>query len=105
VELVCEALFEADFMGPSSRLRSRLPVDRRAIAEIQDRVEADGLIRLHKAVFEPGTRISIQAGPFEGMLGRVEAECDDRRRVAILLETLWQARVVIEKQWVRAEAA
>jgi hypothetical protein len=39
------------------------------------------------------------------MMGRVERELDDRKRVAILMETLWQARVLIEKRYVKAKAA
>jgi hypothetical protein len=38
-------------------------------------------------------------------MGRVERELDDRRRVAIFLETLLNARVLIETRWVEAEAA
>jgi hypothetical protein len=39
------------------------------------------------------------------MMGRVEAELDDQKRVAILLETFWNARAVIEKRSIEAEAA
>jgi transcriptional antiterminator RfaH len=81
------------------------PVDDQVMREIQDRVEADGLIRLQPRELKPGDRVSVQEGPFAGMMGRVEAELDDRRRVAILLETLWQARVLIEKRWVELETA
>jgi transcriptional antiterminator RfaH len=82
-----------------------IPVDDEAVHEIQNRLAADGFLRLQHRELKPGDRISIQEGPFAGMMGRVEAELDDRRRVAILLETLWHARVVIEKLWVEAEAA
>ena len=53
----------------------------------------------------PGTRVTIQSGPFEGMMGRVERELDDRKRVAIFLEALFHARVLIERRWIEAEAA
>jgi transcriptional antiterminator RfaH len=82
-----------------------IPVESEIIAEIQQRVEADGLIRLDRREWAAGTRVSIQKGPFEGMMGRVEKELDDDRRVAILLETLWQARVLVDKEFLQAEAA
>jgi transcription antitermination factor NusG len=75
------------------------------VQEIQDRVQEDGLIRISPQNLEPGTRISIQSGPFEGMMGRVERELDDRKRVAILLETILNARVLIERRWVEAVLA
>ena len=82
-----------------------IPVDEEVIREIQDRAGSDGLIQLGCGALLPGDRVSIQAGPLEGMMGRVEAEPDDHKRVAVLLEALWQARVVIERRWVQAEAA
>lgn len=82
-----------------------LPIDDEVIQEIQERVEADGLIRLQGGELKPGDRVCIQDGPFAGMMGRVEREPDDRRRVAILLEMLWQARVLIDKRWVQVETA
>jgi len=82
-----------------------VPVEDQVVAEIQSRVEADGLIRLARHALRPGDRVSIEEGPFAGMFGRVAAELDDQRRVAIFLETLWQARVLIEKRWVQLETA
>jgi transcriptional antiterminator RfaH len=81
-----------------------IPVEDEVVDEIQNRVETDGLIRLARNPLKPGDRVSIEAGPFEGMFGRVEAELDDQRRVAIFLESLWPARVLMEKRWVEAEA-
>ena len=82
-----------------------IPVGDQVVREIQERVAPDGLIRLQQGTIKPGDRVSIEAGPFAGMMGRMEAELDDRSRVAILLDTLWQARVLIEKRWVKAECA
>lgn len=82
-----------------------IPVDDDIIREIQGRIHEDGLIRSRPRVLAPGTLVTIQSGPLEGMMGRVERELDDRKRVAILLETLFQARVLIEKRWIEAEAA
>jgi len=85
--------------------RIPIPVHNEVVREIQDRIQEDGLIRIRPQHLEPGTRVSIQGGPFEGMMGRVERELDDRKRVAILLESLLNARALIERRWLQAEAA
>jgi transcriptional antiterminator RfaH len=85
--------------------RIPIPVGDKVVREIQDRIQEDGLIRIRPQLLEPGTRVSIHSGPFEGMMGRVERELDDRKRVAIFLETLLNARVLIERRWIEAEAA
>jgi transcriptional antiterminator RfaH len=85
--------------------RSPIPVKDEVVREIQDRVEEDGLIRIRPQGLMPGTWVSIQEGPFEGLMGRVERELDDRNRVAILFETLLHARLLIERRWIRAAAA
>jgi len=82
-----------------------IPVHEEVVREIQDRIREDGLIRIRPQHLDPGTRVSVQGGPFEGMMGRVERELDDRKRVAIFLETLLNARVLIERRWIEAEAA
>jgi transcription antitermination factor NusG len=85
--------------------RIPVPVDEEIVREIRDRVQEDGLIRIQSQKLAPGIRITIQSGPFEGMMGRVEREMDDKRRVAIFLETLFNARVLIERRWIEVEAA
>jgi transcriptional antiterminator RfaH len=85
--------------------RNSLPVNEDVIREIRGRVDADGYVRIRRRALSPGDLVSIEEGPFQGMMGRVERELDDRKRVAILMETLWQARVLIEKCYVKAKAA
>ena len=82
-----------------------IPIHERVVREIQDRVQEDGFIRIRPQRLAPGIRVTIQSGPFEGMIGRVERELDDRKRVAIFLESLFHARVLIERRWIEAEAA
>jgi transcriptional antiterminator RfaH len=82
-----------------------IPVPDNIVHEIRERVQEDGFIRIHPQNLVPGTRVAIQTGPFEGMMGRIERELDDRKRVAIFLETLLNARVLIERRWIEAEAA
>jgi transcriptional antiterminator RfaH len=85
--------------------RLPIPVYDETVREVQDRVQEDGLIRIRPQALAPGTIVTIQSGPFEGMMGRVERELDDRKRVAIFLETLFNARVLIERRWIEAAAA
>ena len=84
--------------------RFPIPVDDEIVRDIQNRAGEDGLIRILPQSFKSGDRVSIQGGPFDGMMGRVERELDDGRRVAILLETLWCSRVLIERRWLEAAA-
>jgi transcriptional antiterminator RfaH len=85
--------------------RQPIKVDDDVVGEIQARAEPDGFVRVHPPDLKPGDRVAIQSGPFEGMMGQVEHEMDDQRRVAILLETLWNARVLVERRWIEAQAA
>jgi transcriptional antiterminator RfaH len=85
--------------------RIPIPVPEEVVQEIQDRIQEDGLIRIHQQAFVPGALVAIRSGPFEGMMGRVERELDDRKRVAIFLEVLFNARVLIERRWLEAAAA
>jgi transcriptional antiterminator RfaH len=82
--------------------RIPIPIPENVIREIQDRIQEDGLIRIGPQVLAPGTLVTIQSGPFEGMMGRIERELDDRKRVSIFLETLFSARVLIERRWLEA---
>jgi transcriptional antiterminator RfaH len=85
--------------------RIPIPISDQVVQEIQDRVQEDGFITIQRQGLVSGTRVTIQSGPFAGMIGRVERELDDQKRVAIFLETLLNARVLIERQWIEAEAA
>ena len=84
--------------------RFPIPVGDQVLRDIQQRIEDDGLIRIRPQHLIPGTRVLMQSGPFEGMMGRVERELDDQKRVAILLESLLNARVLIERRWVEEAA-
>lgn len=85
--------------------RMPISVPDKVIREIQDRVQEDGFVRIRTHALAPGSLVRIHSGPFEGMMGRVERELDDQKRVAILLESLLNARVLIERRWVEEAAA
>ena len=85
--------------------RIPIPVPEKVVQEIQDRIQDDGFIRIRLERLVPGTRVTIQSGPFEGMMGRVVQEMDDQRRVTIFLDGLLHARLLTERWWMQAEAA
>lgn len=80
-----------------------IPLDPEIISGIQDRVQADGFVHLQRTGFQPGESVSIQNGPLAGWIGQVERELDDGRRVAILLDAIHRARVLVEKRWLTRE--
>jgi len=81
------------------------PIPPEVIGSLQQRVQPDGYVRLEPAPFREGDRVSIVQGPLAGWMGRVEREWDDRKRVAILLETLQQTHVLVETRWLAAASA
>jgi transcriptional antiterminator RfaH len=67
------------------------------ISGIQVRICPDGFIRLKPREFQPGDKVTLEEGPLEGMMGRVERESDDHTRVTIFLAELLHARVSVAK--------
>jgi transcriptional antiterminator RfaH len=82
-----------------------LPVASEIIAGIRARVQPDGLVWLDRRSFRPGDQVTIEQGPLAGLIGRIEREWDDHRRVAILLDTLQQMRVLVETRCLAPAAA
>lgn len=78
----------------------RLPIPLRdeVILDIQSRLSDDGFIKLVHKRLQPGDQITVEQGPFQGLIGTVEREADDGKRVTLLLETIHHARVIIEKR-------
>jgi transcription antitermination factor NusG len=81
-----------------------IPLDEEVILAIRSRIEDDGFVRLKSPSFEPGDRVCIERGPWQGTFGRFEQELIDGKRVAILLEAIDHARLLIEKRWLSAVA-
>jgi transcription antitermination factor NusG len=82
-------------VGPGS---SPIPIAAEIIATIRSRLEVDGYIRLRQEPFQPGDKVKIEEGPFAGWMGLVEREWNDGRRVLILLQTIQQARLLVDRQ-------
>ena len=76
-----------------------LPVEPEILSSIRERMQPDGLVEIETARFRPGDSVRIEQGPFEGFMAEVEREIDDGKRVAVLLEAIQQARLVLKTQW------
>jgi transcriptional antiterminator RfaH len=80
-----------------------LPVDEAIIRTIQSRVGADGFVNIESESLKVGDRVLVQEGPLQGLMGVLERELNDRKRVVILLERIeYQARALIEKRYLTA---
>ncbi len=44
------------------------------------------------------SRLTIENGPFQGLIGSVEREWDDGKRVMLLLEAMQHARVLVDRR-------
>jgi len=82
--------------------RFPIPLDEDVIFAIRARIEDDGFIMLKSPSFKPGDGVCIEDGPWQGTIGRFEQELNDGKRVAILLEAIHHARLLIEKRWLSA---
>lgn len=85
--------------------RFPIPLDENAIREIQTRIADDGYITLKAVPLAPGARVIIEGGPFQGLMGTVEREWDDAKRVTLFLAAIEHARVLVEKRWLSAPMA
>ena len=81
------------------------PVEDDVIQGIRGLIKEDGYACLAQRPLAPGERVAICRGPLEGISARIEQEWDDGRRVAILLETIQTARVVIGREYLEPAAA
>ena len=67
------------------------------IDSIRDRLDNDGYFPIRYRAVEAGDEVVVAQGPFQGLVGRVESELNGGKRVALLLEALDEARVIVEK--------
>lgn len=74
------------------------PVDESIIEEIRDRLDENGLVELEWQRLRRGDCVRVCDGPLEGWNGVFDGELDDRSRVVVLLHTIQQARVIIERK-------
>jgi transcriptional antiterminator RfaH len=81
--------------------RFPIPVAPEIVCGIREQIQPDGFIRLEARRFRPGDKVTVEQGPFQGWLGKIQREHDDGKRVTILLEAIQQARLSVEKSWVQ----
>jgi transcriptional antiterminator RfaH len=72
-------------------------VEDEVIGGIRERTDGDGFVQLEEPRWLPGEAVKLQDGPLRGWSGVFERELDDGHRVAILIETINHARVIVEK--------
>lgn len=84
---------------------SPLPVDDQIILAIRLGIGEGGYERVEPQPMQRGDRVVVQEGPLQGLSGIFEQALDERERVVILLEAIaYQARVLIEKRYLKAQA-
>lgn len=84
---------------------SPLPVDDEIILAIRSRIGEEGYVRIEPRPMQRGDRVMVQEGPLQGLSGIFEEALDERERVVILLDAItYQARVLIRKRYLKAQA-
>jgi transcriptional antiterminator RfaH len=71
-------------------------IDEEIIAMIRSRIREDGFAKMNEDL-KPGDKVIIQEGPFRNFAGIFESEMKGADRVSILLQTVYQAHIVIER--------
>lgn len=81
-----------------------LPVDDEIIMAVRSEMDEDGYVRITARPLRRGDRVMVQDGPLQGLIGTLDQEMDDRQRVIILLEAIeYQARILIEKRYLKVQ--
>ena len=82
-----------------------LPVDDEIIMAVRSGMDEDGYLHITPRPLRRGDRVMVQDGPLQGLIGTLDQEMDDRQRVIILLEAIeYQARILIEKRYLKVQA-
>lgn len=77
------------------------PVDDYIIRTLKERANEEGLVNLYDDI-EPGSKVTIVAGPFKDFTGVFERHLNDAQRVMILMQTVnYQTHVVLERELVQ----
>jgi transcriptional antiterminator RfaH len=76
------------------------PIADELVAEIRRRLDDDGIVTLEPRQFRSGDKVRVCHGPFEGFEGLFDSELDDPLRVAVFLDFIQRARVLLERDWI-----
>ncbi len=83
-----------------------LPVDDEIILAVRSAMGEGGYVQIQSQPMRRGDRVIVQDGPLQGLIGTLDQEIGDRERVVILLEAIeYQARLLIDKRCLKAQAA
>lgn len=81
------------------------PVDDDIISAVRAGLDKDGYVHMEPQKLRRGDRVTVQKGPLQGLKGILDQDVGDRERVVVLLEAIeYQARLLIEKQYLKAPA-
>jgi transcriptional antiterminator RfaH len=73
------------------------PVDDAIVTAIRERLDPEGCVDLVERPFHAGDPVRVTAGPLAGWSGVFDCALSDAQRVVILIKTLQQGRVVIQR--------
>ncbi len=77
------------------------PVSREIINLIRSRVSESGFVRIGES-FRSGDKVVIKNGPLKELIGILEEDFNDDKRVSVLLAAVnYQTRVVIDKELIQ----
>jgi transcriptional antiterminator RfaH len=81
------------------------PVDDEIISAVRAGIGEDGYLQIEPQQLHRGDRVTVQEGPLQGLRGILDQDVGDRERVVILLEAIeFQARLLIEKRYLKPQA-
>jgi transcriptional antiterminator RfaH len=83
-------------LGVGNRPR---PVEETVIESIRTRMDDGGLVTLEERPFRSGDNVRIAEGPLAGWSGVFDRALNDSERVVILVNTLQEGRVVVQRDW------
>jgi transcriptional antiterminator RfaH len=82
-----------------------LLVDDEIIRAVRSSLGEDGYAQIQPNTMHRGDRVIVQQGPLEGLRGVLEQEVTDDERVVVLLEAIeYQARLLIDKGFLKKQA-
>jgi transcriptional antiterminator RfaH len=76
------------------------PLADELVAEIRGRLDDDGAVTLERHRFQSGDKVRVCRGPLEGFEGVFDSELNDQLRVAVFLDFIQRARVLLERDWI-----
>jgi transcriptional antiterminator RfaH len=80
-----------------------IPLDTRIVSFLKEQADSDGVIKA-RSQLRPGQEVEIRGGPFDGLIGIIQAPPDDKGRVKILLKLLSrQVSVKLGVEFIKGE--